>query len=119
MMTRSIAPSLAALGIVAAVLSIDDAAAQSSASATPPDFSGVYYPYNPGRGGGGRPGGAAPAAGQRGAPPAGGERGAAPPRPTQSAPLSDGTQGRSPDAPKLTAEYLAKWELERKSRIAG
>jgi hypothetical protein len=78
-----------------------------------PDFSGVYYPYNPGRGGGGggRPGGAAPAAGA--------QRGAAPARPTQSAPLSDGSQGRSPEAPKLTPEYLAKWELIRKSRIAG
>jgi len=104
--------------LLAASLSINPASAQSNAAA-PPDFSGVYYPYNPGRGGGGRPGGAAPAAGQRGAPPAGGERGAAPPRPTQSAPLSDGSQGRSPDAPKLTAEYLAKWELMRKSRIAG
>ena len=118
-MTRLIPLWFAALGIVAAVLSIDSAAAQSNAaSAAPPDFSGVYYPYNPGRGGGARPGGAAPAEGQRGAPPAGAQRGA-PPRPTQSAPLSDGSQGRSPDAPKLTPEYLAKWELMRKSRISG
>jgi hypothetical protein len=77
----------------------------------PPDFSGVYYPYTPGRGGGARQGGA-PAAGQRGAAPA-------PARPTQSAPLSDGSQGRSPDAPKLRPDYLAKWEVIRKSRIAG
>jgi hypothetical protein len=83
-------------------------AAQSGV--TPPDFSGVYYPYNPGRGGGG--------GSQAGAPPAGAARGA-PPRPTQSAPLSDGSQGRAPDAPKLTPDYLAKWELMRKSRIAG
>jgi hypothetical protein len=109
-MIRMVVLWLAALGIAAAVLSIDHAAAQSAVSAAPPDFSGVYYPYNPGRGGGGRPGGAAPAAGQRGAPP---------PRPTQSAPLSDGSQGRSADAPKLTPEYLAKWELMRKSRISG
>lgn len=118
-MTRLIPLWFAALGIGAAVLSIDNAAAQSNtAGATPPDFSGVYYPYNPGRGGGARPGGAAPAQGQGGAPPAGAQRGA-PPRPTQSAPLSDGSQGRSPDAPKLTPEYLAKWELMRKSRISG
>ena len=111
-MIRLIALSFAALGIVTAVLSTDNAsAAQSAVSATPPDFSGVYYPYNPGRGGGGRPGGAAPAGG--------GQRGAAPARPTQSAPLSDGSQGRSPDAPKLTPEYLAKWEVIRKSRMAG
>src|SRR5688572_1615885 len=89
-------------------LSVDSSAAQSSA--TPPDLSGVYYPYNPGRGGGGRQAGAPPAAAQRGAPP---------PRPTQSAPLSDGSQGRSAEAPKLRPEYLAKWELMRKSRIAG
>jgi hypothetical protein len=76
---------------------------------TPPDFSGVYYPVQQGRGGrGGRPGGPPPAA-----------RGTTPPRPTQSAPLSDGSQGRSPDAPSLTPEYMAKWEMMRKSRIAG
>jgi len=85
----------------------------------PPDFSGVYYPYNPGRGGGGgRQAGAPAAPGQRGAAP-GAQRGGTPPRPTQSAPVSDGSQGRSPDAPKLTPEYLAKWETMRKSRIAG
>lgn len=110
-MIRLIALSFAALGIATALLSTENAAAQSAATAAPPDFSGVYYPYNPGRGGGGRPGGAAPAAGA--------QRGATPPRPTQSAPLSDGSQGRSPDAPKLTPDYLAKWELMRKSRIAG
>jgi hypothetical protein len=118
-MIRLIPLWFAALGIVAAVLSIDNPAAQSAASVAPPDFTGVYYPYNPGRGGGARPGGAAPAAGQRGAPPAAPQRGATPPRPTQSAPLSDGSQGRSADAPKLTPEYLAKWELMRKSRISG
>ena len=71
-------------------------------SATPPDFSGVYTRRNEGRGG----------AGRRGAPPppGGAQRGGPPPRPTQSAPLSDGSQGRAPDAPKLTPEYLAKWK---------
>ena len=107
--------ALAGLLLVAAVVSMP-----AQAPTAPPDFAGVYYPYNPGRGGGGgRPGGPPPGA-QRGAPPpAGAQRGAPPPRPTQSAPLSDGSQGRSPDAPKLTPEYLAKWEVMRKSRIAG
>jgi hypothetical protein len=79
-----------------------------TASATPPDFSGVYYPVQQGRGGGagGRGGNAA-------------QPGAPPPRPTQSAPLSDLSQGRSPDAPSLTPEYIAKWEIIRKSRMAG
>jgi hypothetical protein len=76
-----------------------------------PDFSGVYYPFNPGRGG--------QAGAQRGAQPPAAQRGAPPPRPTQSAPMSDGSQGRSPDAPSLTPEYMAKWEMMRKSRIAG
>jgi hypothetical protein len=84
-------------------------AAQGSSSAAMPDFSGVYYPFQQGRGGGQR----------AAAPPAGAQRGGPPPRPTQSAPLSDGSQGRSPDAPSLTPEYLAKWEMMRKSRIAG
>ena len=81
-----------------------------TSAAAPPDFSGVYYPVQQGRGGnrGGRPGGPPPAA-----------RGTQPPRPTQSAPLSDGSQGRSPDAPSLTPAYIAKWEVMRKSRIAG
>jgi hypothetical protein len=83
--------------------------AQTSAASTP-DFSGVYYPLSPfGRAGGGR-----------GAPPAGAaRREGPPPRPTSSAPLSDGSQGRSQDAPALTAEYMAKWEMISKSRKAG
>jgi hypothetical protein len=78
----------------------------------PPDFSGVYYPLNPFGGG---------AAGkQKGPPPAAAtKQKGPPPRPTQSAPLADGSQGRSPDAPSLTPEYMAKWEVIRKSRIAG
>jgi hypothetical protein len=74
-----------------------------------PDFSGVYYPLSPfGRAGGGRAG--APPAAQRQGPP---------PRPTASAPLSDGSRGRSPDAPSLTPEYMTKWQMISKSRIAG
>jgi hypothetical protein len=80
--------------------------AQTSAT---PDFSGVYYPISPFGRAGGR-GGAPAAAGQRQGPP---------PRPTISAPLSDGSQGRSPDAPSLTPEYMKKWETISKSRIAG
>jgi hypothetical protein len=84
------------------------------AQTTPPDFSGVYYPINPF---GGAALGRGPAAGK--APPAAGKQKGPPPRPTQSAPLSDGSQGRSPDAPSLKPEYMAKWEVIRKSRIAG
>jgi hypothetical protein len=76
----------------------------------PPDFSGVYYPLNPF--------GAPPGGGQakgKGAP----KQAGPPPRPTRSAPLADGSQGRSPDAPSLTPEYMAKWEVIRKSRMAG
>lgn len=82
-------------------------AAWSQSPANPLDFSGVYYPLNPfGRAGGpGRPGALAPPA-RNG-------------RPTQSAPLSDGSQGRSPDAPSLTPEYTAKWQMISKSRISG
>jgi hypothetical protein len=76
----------------------------------PPDFSGVYYPIQQGRGGGGRAGGPPAGAAQRQGPP---------PKPTSSAPLSDGSQGRSPDAPSLTPEYMAKWQVISKSRIAG
>jgi hypothetical protein len=85
-----------------------------AASATPPDFSGVYRPFQQGRGGAGRGGargGAAPApnAGQRGTPPP----------PARSAPTGDLSGGRSPNAPSLTPEYMAKWEIIRKSRMSG
>jgi len=74
---------------------------------TRPDFSGVYYPINPF---------GANAVPQ---PPAAGKQKGPPPRPTRSAPLADGSQGRAPDAPSLTPEYMAKWEVIRKSRMAG
>lgn len=95
--------------LVPARLGAQGAAAPNAAGALP-DFSGVYYPVQQGRGGQGQ---------RAGAPPAGAPRGAPPPRPTTSAPLSDGSQGRSPDAPSLTPEYMARWEMMRKSRIAG
>jgi hypothetical protein len=70
-----------------------------------PDFSGVYYPYNPNVS-------AAPAAPDRPA-----DRPLPPP--TRSAPTSDGSQGRRPTDPKLTPEYLAKWEVIAASRTRG
>jgi hypothetical protein len=86
--------------------------AQGGAPSAAPDFSGVYYPLAPfGRG--------ALGAGRGAAQPASGERKGPPPPPTQSAPLADGSQGRAPDAPSLTPEYMAKWEVIRKSRMAG
>ena len=91
------------LGLIAAVVML-------SAQDAPPDFSGVYYPLNPfGQFRGG------PAAG--GPPPA--PRQGPPPKPTASAPLSDGSRGRTPDEPLLTPEYMAKWEMISKTRIAG
>lgn len=76
---------------------------------THPDFSGVYYPINPfGRFQGG------PRAGAPGQKP-----GTPPPRPTASAPLSDGSHGRTPQEPLLTPEYMAKWQMISKTRVAG
>jgi hypothetical protein len=115
-MPKIVASLLAGFGaaiLLAVALSAARPAAQTSAGAgvsstAPPDFSGVYYPVQQGRGG------------QRaGAPPAGAARSGPPPRPTTSAPISDGRQGRSADAPSLTPEYMAKWEMMRKSRMAG
>ena len=68
-----------------------------------PSFAGVYYPAQAG-------GGAPPPARRPGEPL---------PPPTRSSPTSDGSQGRGPDAPKLTPEYLAKWNMMAASRISG
>jgi hypothetical protein len=67
-----------------------------------PSFAGVYYPAQ----GEGRP------------PPARAPGQPLPP-PTRSSPTADGSQGRGPGAPKLTPEYLAKWNVIAKSRISG
>ena len=80
-------------------------------SATLPDFSGVYYPINPFGNFRGGP--------RAGGPPPGAPRQGPPPRPTASAPLSDGSRGRRPDEPLLKPEYMAKWEMISKTRIAG
>jgi hypothetical protein len=117
-MPKIIASVLAGFGaaiLLAIALSPARPAAQTSAGASvsstaPADFSGVYYPVQQGRGGGGQ---------RAGTPPAGAARSGPPPRPTTSAPISDGRQGRSADAPSLTPEYMAKWEMMRKSRMAG
>ena len=98
MMTKHIA-----LALVLTTLPIT---LRAQANATPPDFSGVYYPLNPFGRGGGVP---RPVA----------KPGEPPPKPIQSAPLSDGSQGRAPGAPSLTPEYMAKWQMISKSRIAG
>ena len=82
--------------------------AAAAAPATPPDFSGVYYPISPF-------GNAAPAnAGAPATGPAG-----PPPPPRASAPLQDGSKGRPATLPPLTEEYLARYDLVAKSRTAG
>jgi hypothetical protein len=87
----------------------DAAADARPASSTPaptgakPDFSGVYYPA--------QAGGAAPPPARRPNEPL--------PPPTRSSPTADGSQGRGPDAPKLTPEYLEKWNIIAASRISG
>jgi hypothetical protein len=66
------------------------------------DFAGVYYPFRP----------------DEAAPPPAASEGPLPP-PTRSAPTSDGSQGRRPADPKLTSEYLAKWNVIAASRTSG
>ncbi len=68
-----------------------------------PNFAGVYYPAQQG-------GQAAPSPRRPNEPL---------PPPTRSSPTADGSQGRGPDAPKLTPEYLAKWNAIAASRISG
>jgi len=108
----------AAVGLFLCVGGHVGVSAQAPVSAVP-DFSGVYYPVNAGGGGRGRGAGAPPPGQAAAAPaPAPAARGALPP-PTRSAPTSDGSQGRNPDAPKLRPDYMAKWEVMRKSRMSG
>ncbi len=85
-----------------------DVAAVTDRRGTPapadvPDFSGVYYPFNPN----------APTA-----PPTRPADGPLPP-PTRTGPTSDGSLGRRPQDPKLTPEYLARWQVVADSRIGG
>src|SRR5262245_26624169 len=98
-MSKTIALLSAAL-----VCLLPESMASIRAQGTPahPDFTGVYYPFNPN----------AAARGRAAGPPAA----TAPPRPVA---VIDGREGRPATAPKLTAEYLAKWEVLRKSRMSG
>jgi hypothetical protein len=97
---------LAGIASLVGLLAISELAVRAQAPATPPDFSGVYYPVQ------------APAAGRAGVrTPTG--RQAAPPPPTRSAPLEDGSAGRAPGAPNLTPAYMERWEAIRKSRMSG
>jgi hypothetical protein len=88
-----------------ATAALPSPAATSSAAAAGgrPNFAGVYYPA--------QQGGQASAPQRRPNEPL--------PPPTRSSPTSDGSQGRGPDAPKLTPEYLAKWNVIAASRISG
>jgi hypothetical protein len=80
---------------------------------SPPDFTGVYSPIDPFGQARARAATPPPAA----APAAAGAPGAVtPPRPVL---VLDGREGRPENAPKLKPEYLAKWEIIRKSRMAG
>jgi hypothetical protein len=86
---------------------------------SPPDFTGVYSPIDPfgqarGRAAAPPPAAPSPAAPSAAAQPRGGAL--PPPRPVL---VLDGREGRPENAPKLTPEYLAKWEAIRKSRMAG
>ena len=99
-MSKTIALLSAAL---VCLLSGSTASLRAQGPPSHPDFTGVYYTFNPNA--------AAPqgAAGARGS-------AAAPPRPVA---VIDGRAGRPATAPKLTAEYMAKWEILRKSRMSG
>jgi hypothetical protein len=100
------------------LLFVSTAALRSQAT-PPPDFTGVYMPIDPFGQARGTQGGRAAAPPPVAAPPpaAAAPAGALPPpRPVL---VLDGRAGRPENAPKLTPEYLAKWELIRKSRMAG
>src|SRR5262245_34591559 len=79
------------------LLSGSAASLRAQGTTSHPDFTGVYYTFNA----------TAPPAptGTRGA-------AAAPPRPVA---VIDGRAGRPETAPKLTPEYMTKWEVMRKS----
>jgi hypothetical protein len=114
-MQRTATPILCGLTLFSLIAF--NAALLAQSNSAPPDFSGVYYPAQQGRGGGGGAAAAAPGGGQRAAAPAG--QRATPPPPTRSAPTGDLSNGRSATAPSLTPDYLAKWEIIRKSRMSG
>ena len=101
---RAATAGLVAAAVLGGLVSVLVAQAPTS----PPDFSGVYRPVA--AFGGAPPGpraGGAPAPGQPLPPPA------------RTAPVSDGSRGRAANAPKLTPEYMAKWQAISKARVAG
>jgi len=98
-----------ALLSVALICALPAAAALLRAQANHPDFTGVYYPINPFGNVVRRAPAPSPAAGTR-------DGELPPPRPVL---VLDGREGRPDNAPKLTPDYLAKWEVIRKSRMAG
>jgi hypothetical protein len=97
------------------VLLVSTASLRAQGPSTP-DFTGVYQPIDPF--GQARARAAAnPPATVLAAPATGTNAGGVPPpRPVL---VLDGREGRPANAPKLTPEYLAKWEVIRKSRMAG
>jgi hypothetical protein len=119
---RTIIVSSFAAAIIVATTSLSPFTATGQAtqraSTAVPDFSGVYYSTSPGGSGvfAAAPGAAPQQARPAGAAPRPG--GATPPRPTR-APVADLAGGRPPNAPSLTPEYLAKWEIIRQSRLDG
>jgi hypothetical protein len=115
-MQRTATPILCGLALFS-LIAFNASSLLAQSNSAPPDFSGVYYPAQQGRGGAGGAAAAAPAGGQRAAVPAG--QRATPPAPTRSAPTGDLSNGRAATAPSLTPEYLAKWEIIRKSRMSG
>ncbi len=93
-MAKNILVALAVAAFIAALGSSNVVHGQAGptttpSSATPPDFSGVYFPT--------REGGGAVTAGV----------------------VTDGSKGRLPGTPLLRPEYLAKWEKVSKTRVAG
>jgi hypothetical protein len=95
--------------VLMCLLAASTASLRAQGMPSHPDFTGVYSTVNPlGLAGGGRAAAPPPAAGTRGAAP--------PPRPAL---VLDGAGGRTATQPKLTPEYMAKWEVMRKSRMSG
>ena len=98
-----IALGLTVLGLsVLLARPVDAQGPSTEASSERPDFSGVYYPWNP-----------------NAAPPPPQNQSGPLPAPTRTGPTSDGSEGRRPNAPKLTPEYMAQWDIVAASRTSG
>jgi hypothetical protein len=112
-MSKSVAVFASAL---LCLLFVSTASLLAQGTAPTPDFTGVYSPIDPF--GQARARAAANPPATVVAPPATSTNagGVPPPRPVL---VLDGREGRPANAPKLTPEYLAKWEVIRKSRMAG